>query len=257
MSREEFLKAMNNGYRDRFGYPVSRRGQLDPAGNCLMFLAEEMIILYDLGPVRPDDLWRFGELLNACTLEPGNLRRTPFKCTYSTDQEGWDDFLGTTAAASIVEGDWPHSVATKIILFGRKHFFRWGPFRMPYAYVTSSQAPEETRDVKAFLGRYVHLIAHFRRCAGETPNPLQRLWWCWSVAFAGWGDPDGQDPWRLTYLLVRAWATRKRWWHPENMAVKIWRWRFFERWPRGIQDVRVMYFNDENHPLAKFASMEF
>ena len=264
MSREAFEKAMALGYRDRFGFPIGKQGEIiNPSGNCLMFLAEEMIIRRDFGTGDAgEDLAHFLELAGLCQLETGNFRRTPPGCPFSNDQEGWDDFIGLTAAMAVTRVGSAFSIdavklIVQILVFGRRHFFRWGPFRLPYCYPTTDPAPEESRTWAPFFGRYLQFVAHLRWCAGEKPNLVQRLVWCWSVAFAGLGDPDGQDPWRLTYLFVRAQRTERTWGQPEALAERIWRWRFKRRWPGGIRDVRARYFNDGKHPLAVFASMDF
>jgi hypothetical protein len=265
MTRESFEKSLSVGYRDRFGFPVGKRGQQDPDGNCLMFLAEEMIIRRDLlgsADEAAEDVERFLELADLCQLEVGNFRRTPAGAAFSTDQEGWDDFLGLTAAATVLGEELVLSfqltqLIAQIVLFGRRHFFRWAFLRFAYCYPTSSPAPAEIKDPTPWFGRYLQFVAHLRWCAAETPNLLQRFVWCWSVAFAGWSEPQGQDPWRLTYLMVRAQKTRQHWWQPENVAEQIWRWRLLRAWPGGIGAVRGRYFNDPQHPLATFASMDF
>jgi len=258
MTRGEFDKAMNLGYRDRFGFPVSRKGDQDPAGNCLMFLGEEYVIKSDLG-LEPEDRGSFYLMATLCQTEIGNFRRTPKDCPFSKDQEGWDDFMGLTTAALLMKGGEPDLLPVAVVMFGRAHFFRWGPFRFRYCWPTPKGDADtiDERDPAPWLGRYLQFVAHLRWCVGETPSLLQRFVWCWSIAFAGWNDPDGQDPWRLTYLMVRARKLRRRWWHPENLAERIWRMRFLKRWPGGISDVRRVYFKDGDHPLAVFASMEF
>jgi hypothetical protein len=266
MTREAFDAAMSLGYRDRFGFPVDRRGQTEPSGNCLMFLGEEMIIRRDLGRHEAiEDVVRLAELAGLCEIQPGNYRRTPAGCGFSYDQEGWDDYVGLTAAATVMIDHEPvvclrlFAMISAIVLFGEKHFFRWGPFRFRNAWPTPPGlvAPDETKDARAWFGRYPQFMAHLRWCSGGKPNLFQRLVWCWSVAFAGFFDRDGQDPWRLTYLLVRARRSRPGAWLPERLAERIWRFRFLKRWPGGIGEVRAAYFQDVNHPLAKYAGMEF
>lgn len=256
MTRVEFFQAMLP-YRDSWGFPAGSardHGTGDPSGNCLMFWGEEAVIRHDLG-LDSNDSRAFATAVGFCQLEPGNYSRTPKGAPFHSDQEGWDDFIGITTGAALVGA---YFVIAQIILFGRRHFFRWGPFRFAYSYPTSSPAPEEIRDPVPWFGRYLQFVAHLRWCAGETPNPLQRLVWFFAVAAAGWNEPQGQDPWRLSYLMLRAQKVRRSFWHfPERLAEWIWRLRFLRHWPGGIRDVRARYFNDPNHPLARFASMEF
>lgn len=238
-------------YRDRFGYPTRSRepfpASRDPEGNCLMFLAEEMLILEDQGLRRFQDTARFSDLVGKCQLQLGNYARTPIGCPFREDQEQQDDFIGIATASAILGT----AHAFQIFTLGRCTRFRWKFLSFRFAFPTSMKAfGSETTDVNQWLGRSPAFVAHLHWAAGVKPNWFYRIAWSWALAFAGWFDPLAQDPWRIGYLMARTAWRAHRWYTIEYWAVRLWAKRLFKHWPGGIPDVRKRYFQDPNHPLA-------
>lgn len=223
------------------GYVSGDRNPGSPSGNSLLFTAEKFIALtIERGAPSLEDAEEFSRLVARAQLSPGLYARTPAGYAYHEDQEGHDDYIGI-AAASAVLGT-PHALA--IVQQGENPFKLWGPIDINHYYPNKPGA----LDWRAWFGRFPATVAHFEYAAGVTPNLWHRLMWAYSVATAGADEPTAQDPWILSWLMVKTTEGHEGW--MARQAVAIWRTRLKRHWPGGIGQVLARYFNNPQHPLA-------
>lgn len=229
------------------GFVSGERTPSHPSGNSLLFTAEKYIALaLERGNGDPvgslEDAYAFSRVLARTELRPGVYARTPEGEPFHADQEGHDDYIGIAAASRILGTD--H--AREILEHGLQDFFWTVPWPKLYFYYPNQPGP---LDWRAWFGRYPATVAHFYYAAGVKPGFWHRLAWAYTVATAGMGDPGAQDPWILSWLMIRTMEGQEDW--LTERAVFLWRSRFKKAWPGGIGQVLARYFNNPEHPLAE------
>jgi len=264
--RDEFKK-----YRNQFGLVDDASTQWGSySGNPLLYHAHFLWCLKKLGVYDTIDGLLFQRTVqNDFTNGPGNYRRTPRGRSFSTDQEGPDDFIGLASMSALdprltfardilghaqlgatLGSGFPARV--KKPLWAK--LFGW----VKLNYVFNSNFPctllEENGQgfwLKPWLGRFPQNRAHFMFCNGEKPGLLLRLAWCLSVwQTARFWDKEGTDQWILTWYLVSSFRERGHRSFICEMASRNFMKRFLTKWPGGLASVFLPYFG-ASHPLTK------
>lgn len=120
---------------DKYGMVLPQKG--DSSGNGLLYSSMFIIFCDLLGRVPDNKADWFVDKVNKCSIQPGNLTRTPDN---SQKQESWDDYLGVIVAC-IVLGN--KKIPRQIIWHGITH-----------AFFFKTQSP---LTFDAFLGRFLFL----------------------------------------------------------------------------------------------------
>ncbi len=223
-------------YTDHNGLISGERLPLYTSGNALLFTAQKICVLRQHGLLTQELLAETMEFIRSeCQVVPGLFRRSRMW----KDQEGPDDYLGVACIDP--------AFAREILSYGRDHTFVWGPFRLPFYF--ENESPGRMDDKRAWLGRQQQLLAHWQYAAGE-PVPFWRKWlWELTIKLTGQTGPDshmpgGQDSWILSAMLLEVH------WDP---AIAAHFYAALDReWPGGMRSVFATYFNDLDHPTARF-----
>jgi hypothetical protein len=227
-------------YTDRLGFISGEANPQGSSGNALLFTAYAMLVLRQQGCLAQFDRDLFLiQVAEACEIIPGLYKRPP---PYSQDQESQDDYIGLAAASYFLNT----SHARDALEYGREHYYKKWCFYCKYQY--DKAHVEESQVFNAWLGRFVTAMIHMQWAAGEYPALWRRLWWAYSVAFSG--SKNEQDPWLLNWLMIHTMDGRSR---IGLVGASIWQWRLKRAFPGGIKQVFARYFNDPNHPLARYA----
>jgi hypothetical protein len=231
MVDQAMLEAMQKAivpYEDQNGLVSGKQGT--QSGNAVMFTAEWILTLgQEFLPDAYDKKEFFLKQIDEkYTIVPGLYRRAPLGQPFSSDVNRWDDYIGL-ARVSLRH-------AADIVAYGEEHDWYFAP-------------GDALFDPAAWFGRSPAIVAHFYWCIGKRPPLWQRLVWALAIATSGWTNPESQDAWRLSYLMIQ--AASDLW--PEAWAKEIWKWRFKRAWPGGMRAVRAKYFDDPSHPLSIYA----
>jgi len=229
-------------YTDTNGLISGERFPRQSSGNALLFTAELLYVLRDYD----FDDESYLEAIKKCRLAPGLYARTPKGCSFSMDQEGPDDYFGL----GIISHYYNRFIAQDILYFGQTvkffPFSSWWNFWVHFRYYYRTN-PSSLADAWApWFGRFPALLAHLKWATRiHTPNLFEALWWWVSVAFCG-TDEDG---WILSYLMLGV--------HSEGWLARSAAWVRMQRfkqsfWQGSMKRVFISYFNDTNHPIAKY-----
>lgn len=231
--REDFT-----AYETSEGFLTGHRNPTGPDGNSLLFSAEKLFVLDFHGELEAQDTIQFTKLLRLCEIEPGRYRRTPAGEAYSQDQEAQDDYIGIVAASYLL------GLATgrEVLSYGKSHRYGVGlGISLPYYYGEPGK-----NDINGWFGRWPAFVVQVRMSASEDNFFDRRLLDGVIWASGRWDAPD-QDPWILSWLML---ATRG---DIDGYVIRDWRLRLRNAWPSGgLGEVFGRYFNDPNHPLAKY-----
>lgn len=162
----------------------------DPTGNGVLYTAIYFMTLGKLGDLREEDKWRFRETVRQCYKNGsyGLIMRSPRK----PDQEGPDDYV----AASAVD----RAIALDILSYGKNYPAKVLKF-IPIPYVFNTEQ-ERVFTFKAWLGRQVQLIAHWRTCAGLRAGFFSSAWWSVVLFIGAFKDKRDNDGWMLSWILA-------------------------------------------------------
>lgn len=217
-------------------------GYRDPSqtsGNSILFTAQMLCVLRQ-NRISMVDLMDITEakidaIKAECQIVPGLFRRGK----RWPDQEGPDDYVGLACVDP--------QFAKDVLEYGRSHKFHWGPFRFPYYF--QNESPGINNDGRAWLGRQQQLIAHWQYGAGEKVPFWRKLFWQFSIETSGKFGPDprmpgGQDAWILSAMLLEL--------HWDSNSAEVFYRLLDKTWPGGMREVFAVYFQDEDHPTAKY-----
>jgi hypothetical protein len=245
-------------YLDKYGMVSGPINPTSPSGNCIMFTSEWIIALREKKfSDAADNVW-FSKNLELMSFAKGWYARTPFGEPFHDDPIAWDDLVGLATWSA----GWNNAHAIELLNFLRNTEFKWGPFSLRYYYPAGPKRVKKTEEggewelddyhnVKRWIGRNPAMPAHFQFAAGLKPNFIRRLCWAVAIATSGFRNEQGQDPWRLSYLMIKA---RPRGRGICAVAEWIWKKRFRKAWPGGLRQCRAVYFGGEApHPLAVYA----
>lgn len=217
----------------------------DPSGNGVLYTAIYFLTLKKLGALTEEDLARFRATIRQC-YKPGTIglvMRSPRK----PDQEGPDDYVGASAVDKYI--------AQEILTYGVKYPpLLLGFIPIPYVFNTEQ---ERKFTFKAWLGRQVQLIAHWKTCAGRGAGLFSSVWWAVVMWLGTFKDERDNDGWMLSWLLSE-----------NTPRCKIFKWDlgewFFCRWARNYWRVKAQEkFGDRvqgmaarclepGHPIGKY-----
>lgn len=102
---------------------------------------------------------------------------------------------------------------------------------------------------KGCLFRFPQLICHAKFCFNEKPNIFLKLYWCFVVLLACFNKRSHQDGWILTWHMVKAAQDRSK---LCDFVGNIWWEKKEKMWPNGLGECMGEYFQNPNHPLAKY-----
>jgi hypothetical protein len=213
--------------RLRASSPPSKGGA---SNNGVLYSSEYYYLLLLNGELTEDDRTAYDDLIHTCFKEPGLLMRNP---DGNGGQEGPDDYYGLALGAAKLSP----SLAADVLKYGIKH---WGSF--------NNETPGKWTGA-SFLWRQIQLYSCFKWAAGQTPNPLFRLYTAIVIALGGFRKPTTDSDARILSWIVIQIASPKSWMC--RVAEKIWRRRLLKDYPNGMKDVVSAYFGSE-HPLAKY-----
>lgn len=211
--------AMQDGYITSTGLVCPSKG--GGSNNGVLYTSEYYLLLFLNGELTDDDQAKYGVVMTSCFKQPGLLSRNP---DGSGGGEGPDDYYGLAAAADAI-APW---IACDVLKYGYKHF---GSF--------NNEDPGKWTS-KSFLWRQIQLYCCFKWAAGETPNPLFRLYVAISIAVAGFRTPTSDTDARILSWLVIHVAAKKS--ATCRVAANIWRKRLLKDYPNGMRDVASLYF---------------
>lgn len=211
------------------GYLTGELHPEHPAGNSLLFSSEKIVKLKEANLTIWKDIPDFSFLVGKCRVEAGLYRRTPLGQPFSQDEEAQDDYIGIAAASYAL------NTAEKTEIYNYAMANDW------YFSI------KKERSWSTWLGRYPAFRAHIKWAAGITPSYFERVAWAVTIATAGLWEPTAQDPWILSWLMVRTMDHRSL---LPDLAVRVWEWRLKRQWG-SIEAVFARYFNDPLHPLAQ------
>lgn len=207
-------------------------GELHPkqaAGNSLLFSSEKIAYLHDRNLIIWKDVNDFYDLMKSCQIEFGLLRRTPAGTPFSEDEEAQDDYIGVSAASYLLNT----SHAQEILNYGIRHDFYYSIHGL--------------RDWAIWFGRYPAFLAHIKWAAGIEPSYFQKFAWAVTIATSGILHPEAQDPWILSWLMIKTMNGRSL---LPRLAAAFWNWRMTRQWGT-LEAVFARYFGDARHPLAQ------
>jgi len=250
--KEEILS-----YTDQYGL-VTPNGQ--PSGNGLLYSAEYLALLDELDNMGPDDVLHFHKVYYNCEKEKGLYNRHP----NHTDQQGPDDYVGIATTAALIRPE----MARDLLAYGRNNLaplkgfiveqnklspslkkilvFLFGNVRVKYNY---NNVNPGTTNRSSWLGRQPQLITTFQMAAKERVALPRLLYWCLVISTSGLFDPKSQDAWSLSYLSLKVGGDHN---FLTRLTRSIWRKRFKKHWPGGLNNLFATYFNNPEHPLAKY-----
>lgn len=201
-------------YETSDGYLTGHRNPENPDGNSLLFSAEKLFVLDMLGQLEAVDTIVYSRLLKKCEVTPGVYTRTPPLKPYWSDAESQDDYIGIIAASKLLGLGIENDV--------------WGA------------------DLPLQLWRFPGLYAHGVLSVGQDWF-FERALWDGVIWTSGRWDAANQDPWALSWLMIETRGNLDSW------VVHDWKVRLRNQWPNGgLGEVFARYFNDPNHPLAKY-----
>lgn len=205
------------------------------SGNGLLFTSHKMVNIYLLGLLKGCDVLDFNRAVSSCEVAKGLYDRS----RNDRSPESLDDYVGVVSASARLASRHRFDVLD----YGKK--YRWCFNNTPDRFQVSS-----------WLGRFPAFIAHCYFAANERPNMILIAAWAVSIATCARSNPQSQDEWLLSWHLINTYRgycakTQTSYWVCDA-AVKKWKNRFAEAWPGGMKAVAAKYFNDPEHPLAKY-----
>lgn len=214
------------------------------SGNGLLYTSYEYITYLQWGVLTDDDKAKFVQTVQGCRSNGinGLYNRAPEKIG---DQEGPDDYYGLASAGSVNALN--VQIGPDIYNYGQTTYY--GLFSYMYNNVTPGKFT-----FQAWFGRQSELVAHIQMAAGKTPEYWRQLYWCASIAVASVSNPSDANH------VVLDWAQCNNILPGLDMlksSALAWKQRMLKNYPNGMQQVFALYFNDANHPLAKWAKTDF
>ncbi len=227
-------------YEDANGLVSPKRclnSDVNASGNGVCYTGELVTLLALRSELDSRDSAYFFAVMSACMKVPGLLSRGPLQ----PDQNSVDDYYGF--AAGCVATNNTH-LASKVIDYG------WANTGS-YNNVTPG-----VWTLKSFLWRQPQLICALYAAARRTPlwiYPL-RVYTALVIATSCMrAHPLDADARRINWLLIQAMRGSLIC----RLAAKIWFNRLYVDYPKGMQDVALMYYEqDPEHPFIKYFPLE-
>jgi len=223
-------------YRDSYGLVHPSPNTISHNG--IRFTSEALVALKNQGELDSDTKNSFYLAIRACEIEPGLFRRHP--TSHLLEQEGPDDYYALGLIAYILDAQF---IAQRVVNYGTRN--KWNFNNVNPGKLTPS----------SFLGRQQQLVAHLYFASGLKPPLISKIWWLFVVCAALFNKKENQDGWILTWMLVKVSADVKC--RLVQRARKSWIKKFKKVWPYGVGSVLGSYFNNPNHPSAKFLVGEY
>lgn len=246
----DFRQAVVLGAMGRDGLVASRIVSPDEyhtSDNGLLFSSVYVIALKERGELTERDRRYWADKFRECYKPgyPGLLRRV------NDDTKGMerpDDFHGVIGASAFVDPE----IAREILDYGRHSRCKVGPITLHWNY--NDKSPNEFHPAanRTLMQQW---IASAQWVCGERVPWWRQLWWFavvpWSAALSDPRKEGGQDPWVLSWCLMKAVGH-------ENWLTRLGAWiywkRFYRAWPHGLGEVYKQYLNDklEVHPFTQY-----
>jgi len=176
--------------------------------------------------------------IQACEKLPGLYQRHPIE--HQRSQEGPDDYVAIGLLAKLLGASF---IAERLINYGKQNGFVFNNIH-PGKFTLSS-----------WLGRQPQLIAHWYFAAGKKAPLFHRMVWVATILMASRAKREDQDAWILSWMLVKASVDSSSF--TVNVARRAWIKSFKKAWPGGVGEVLGDYFNNKDHPSAKYLIGEF
>ena len=216
-------------YLDKWGYVQPDTTGRSCANN--RFTAEWYLTIHRLDIIDSYDKAKFIRLFELCEVIPGVLARHPYE--WLQDYEAPDDYIAMTHAASFIAPE----KAIQVYKYGVTEGWNYNNLR------PSHWTP------RSWFGRRSEIIAHFFFCAGLHPPFLLKLYWCLCVFLAAYRKKSDQDGWVLSWHLVNAARGKSK---LCDLFGKFLYWKLRRSKPDNIGEILADYFQDRNHPIAKY-----
>lgn len=211
--------------------------------NPLVYTSEHYLTLAAKGWLKPGDRTSFETIVNRCWV-PGHMGLLHRGPEIPDQQQGVDDYIAVTTAAKVLGLRY---IAEAILQYGLKN--KWF-----YNNVNpgSRMHPDGRFNDSAWFERYLHVIAHFYWCTGDTPDLARRTYWALSVGTSAQAGNKDHDGWILTSMLVKACEGRT---YAETKAANCFLDKRAENFPGGMSQLYGRYFANELHPLAQWGAL--
>lgn len=229
-------------YEDADGLVSPKRclsSAINASGNGVCYIGELVTLLKLRGELDFRDETYFHVCMLNCMRTPGLLTRGP----HHPDQNSVDDYYGF-AAGCVATGF--SGLANYAIEHGWKYY---GAF---------NNVNPGTWTWKSFLWRQPQLVCALYAAAHRAPiwvYPL-RVYTALVIATSCMrASPLDADARRLTWLLIQTMHSSS---FICRLAAKLWFRRLYNDYPKGMQDVALMYYEQEpEHPFIKYFPLAY
>lgn len=223
---------------DEWGLAHPTQGTISQNG--IRFTAEMIYALKKNNELDRDLVAYYKKVLGRCFVADctGLLKRHPFY--RQNELQGMDDYIAIGLASKYVG----YSLALDAILWGENHKYNYNnidPLEFTF---------------RSWLGRYPHLFAHLSFCVGLRPKFWHKIYWVLIVlGTALFADKKSQDPWVLTWMMVRGADKEKCFF--VKIVRKFFSYKLKRAYANGIGDVIARYFGNPDHPSVLALKDEF
>lgn len=211
------------------------------SGNGILYTAEAVIRLHDLGSLTPEIRSDFRVAISDCEIAPGFFRRHPEH--FSTDQVRQDDYLALAALSKYL--DWPE-LARLILEYGQRPKTVFPPLPWPRTryYYPNERGWDHPWYPEAWIGAYPACIATLKQAAGNPLTGHEQDWINYAVEYGpNRKNPSDRDSYILAWIILRtanpSGEARQGYWR-QMVAANYW----------DIATLLGAYFRDKNHPLG-------
>lgn len=247
-------------YTDKFGLVQPRRDST--SGNGARYTAEYILAL-DLESRLDAEKERLTKVYNSLMAEPGLLMRTPDN---GFGYQSIDDTIGALTASYFLRTNYAQDYldygkekpATSIDLTDTDkeatNKVVWWLLSRGKGSVSSvyNNVHPERFHVSSWLGRFPQLLAHANFAARKTPTIWQQTVWIVSVLMSSFSK--GQDAKVLAWHLIQVAKDQS---FVCALVGKFWGWMLKKHYPQGIGEVLERYFNNPDHPAAKWLRFKY
>lgn len=236
---EESIRRDFSEYTDPDGLVQPQRHPSPGAsGNGLVYTSAYYILLKRRGFLTFVDLNAFAAVVKKCSVRDGLLKRGP----NHPDQEGPDDYIAVTAASAHLL----RMLAGQVLSYGQNNPFKFGPLTLHWNYC--NVCPEPVLHRSSWMGRSPSFVAHLHYAAGLSASWFSAIGWCVAVLLSCFRPKSDQDARTLSWFLVATAELENR--HP--WVRRFFLWKLHRDFPNGMRDVIGNYFQNREHPLAKY-----
>lgn len=217
------------------------------SGNGVRYTSEGLLLQWKLNhDVKSEQspvFQNFNRAMAACRTQPGLYRRSP--SDYGQDS---DDYTALIAASVVSRSRHHWAIAYR----AHANPGRFGPLECSYNF--NNREPDKVSDdLKTWFGRSPCFRFQVQVSTLDEPTWLEQAGFAYSLLDCILRrDQNNQDEWCLTNNVVWTYETL-RFQSPDlDRLVEGYRQKFKATWPEGIGQVYAKYFQNKDHPLAKY-----